>query len=276
VFDEFRYGAGAGRGTRKQGWTATQPTGISERSSDDRVVEPAAGGRVVVLGGNRSTLAIANSLSPSAASVTAHLIPLASTPLGIAVGDTRQELSIPLSGLFEWIDRTFSAEDEHAFVAPLRDLELLVRVGWQAPFPERVDDRSVLNIEDLPEDIADALARPQASLVQCGVCRRLCVADQFAWKEKQLCAWDYHAQAFGRRGPWHEGAYAERHFETLPSCAYVVHPLLAELNVDVVLMVSGVDEPLARDVVNRLLEGDQQRPHMVVMSEGGFTVLREA
>ena len=53
--------------------------------------------------------------------------------------------------------------------------------------------------------------------MQCAACRRLCVRDDFVWKEKQLCAWDYHAQVFGRRGPWHDGAYEERHFETLPS-----------------------------------------------------------
>ena len=47
-------------------------------------------------------------------------------------------------------------------------------------------------------------SRPRCSS-QCAACRRLCVRDDFVWKEKQLCAWDYHAQVFGKRGPWHEG-----------------------------------------------------------------------
>ncbi len=71
--------------------------------------------------------------------------------------------------------------------------------------------------------------------MQCAACRRLCVRDDFVWKEKQLCAWDYHAQVFGKRGPWHNGPYEERHFETLPACAYVAVGLLGELGVELVL-----------------------------------------
>ncbi len=236
----------------------------------------------MVLGGNATALAVVNRFPPvspgqtSSEPVTARLIPLAWTPLGVALGDTRQDVAVPLSGLFDWMDRTFPPEDEHAFVAPPRDVELLSRIGWNAELPERIDESSVINVEDLPEEIVDALAQPPVALVQCAVCRRLCVRDDFVWKGKQLCAWDYHAQVFGRRGPWHDGVYEERHFATLPSCAYVALPLLADGRVDAVLTVGAVADSVAATVVNALLSGDAGRPHMAVHTYGGITVLREA
>ena len=134
----------------------------------------------------------------------------------------------------------------------------------------------MLNIEDLPEEIADGLAHPAAPIVQCSACRRLCVRDEFVWKEKQLCAWDFHTLAFGRRGPWRNGPYEERHFETLPTCAYVAPALLQEMGVDAILLLNGVDEAAARAAINVLLEADAQRPHLAVRTEGGFSVLRES
>jgi hypothetical protein len=203
-------------------------------------------------------------------------VPLAWTPAGIAVGESWQNVGIALNGLFDWIDRTFPPEDERAFVAPMRDIELLARTGWTAPLPDTVTDQSILNIEDVPEEILDGLARPPAAVVQCASCRRLCVRDEFVWKEKQLCAWDYHAQVFGKRGPWHNGEYEERHFETLPSCAYVAPPLLGELGVEVVLMLNAVPEQIARSTINVLLSAESEQPHLAVRTENGFTVLREA
>lgn len=205
-----------------------------------------------------------------------RLIPLAWTPLGIAMGDNRQDVAVPLSGLFDWIDRTFALDDEHAAVASMRDLELLSRIGWNAPFPEPLDDRSLLNAEDVPEEVAAALGRPSVSLVACAACRRLCVRDDFRWKEKELCSWDYHAQVFGRRGPWREGAYEPRHFETLPSCAYVVTELLSELRVEILLTVGRLPDSAMRAIVNLLLEQDRPRSHMAVKTAAGVVVLREA
>jgi hypothetical protein len=206
--------------------------------------------------------------------ISVSLIPLAWTPLGIAVGKNRQEVGIPLSGLFDWIDRTFSPDDERAVVASVRDLELLSRIGWHAPFPEPLDDRSLLNGEDLPEELSDALARPCAELVACAACRRLCVRDDFRWKEKDLCAWDYHAQVFGRRGPWRESAYEPRHFETLPTCAYVVSELLAEAG-EILLTVRELPDSAMHSIVNMLLAQDPARSHMAVKTASGVVVLRE-
>ena len=236
---------------------------------------------MLVLGGNATTLAVVNAFPPAgsskgAGSISARLIPLAWTPLGIALGDAPQAVGLPLSGLFDWMDRTFPPEDEHAFVAPVRDVELLARVGWNAALPERIDESNVVNVEDLPDEIVDALAQPPVALAQCAACRRLCVRDDFVWKEKQLCAWDYHAQVFGRRGPWHDGPYEERHFATLPACAYVAAPLLAQDGAEAVLSLNAVSESVAVRIVNALLEGDPERPHMAVRTQGGFTVLREA
>jgi hypothetical protein len=233
--------------------------------------------RVFVLGGNGSTLAVVNSFRAEGGAITARLVPVAWTPAGVVVGDTWQNVGIALAGLFDWVDRTFPPEDERAFIAPMRDIELLARIAWEAPLPETIDESSVLNIEDVPEDIADGLAHPPAPVVQCAACRRLCVREEFVWKEKQLCAWDYHTQIFGKRGPWRNGAYEERHFETLPQCAYVAPPLLADTAVDVVLTVSEVDETTAAAMINVLLDADPQRPYMAVRTAaGGFTVLRES
>lgn len=231
--------------------------------------------RVFVLGGSGSTLGFVNSFRTESGAVTARLVPVAWTPMGVIIGDTWQNVGIALANLPDWVDRTFAPEDERAFVAPMRDIELLARVQWHADLPEALTDEAVLNIEDVPEEIADALAHPAQPIVQCAACRRLCTRDDFVWKEKQLCAWDYHAQVFGKRGPWRHGAYEERHFETLPQCAYVAPALLEELRVQAVLATADVEEHVARNAINMVLEADITRPHLAVRIEGGYTVLRE-
>lgn len=231
--------------------------------------------RVFMLGGSGSNLGFTNSFRTEGGAITARLVPIAWTPLGVVVGTTWQNVGIALHGLLDWVDRSFPPEDERAFVAPMRDIELLARVQWHADLPEKLTDESVLNIEDVPEEIAEGLSHPPQPVVQCAACRRLCVKDEFVWKEKQLCAWDYHTQVFGRRGPWRDGAYEERHFDTLPACAYVAPQLLAELNVEVVLATNAIAEETAVKIINLLLESEPQRPHMAVRSGDGFTVLRE-
>ncbi|MBV9717748.1 MAG: hypothetical protein JOZ77_00315 [Candidatus Eremiobacteraeota bacterium] len=173
------------------------------------------------------------------------------------------------------MDRTFPPDDERAFVVPVRDLELLARAGWESAFPAQLNEESILNADDLPDEMAEAFARTPAPLVQCAACRRLCVRDDFVWKEKQLCAWDYHGQAFGKRGPWRETPYESRHFETLASCAYVAPELLEDLNVEALLNVAGLDESTMQAVVNTLLEHDGSRSHMAVRTRDGVVVLRE-
>lgn len=228
-----------------------------------------------VLGGNASTLAFVTSLRADAPSLTAQLVPIAQTPIGTVAGNTWQNVTLAMANLLDWLDKTFAPEDERAFVAPLRDIELLARINWQADPPDRLDENAVLNIEDLPEEIADALAHPAEPLVQCGACRRLCVRDHFVWREKQLCAWDYHRQVFGKRGPWHSGAYETRYFETLPLAAYVAPPLLEEAGVDVVLAVAGIDDAVAQEVLNVALARDAARAYLAVRTPDGYTLLRE-
>jgi hypothetical protein len=230
---------------------------------------------VFVLGGSGSTLGFINSFRTDGGAITARLVPLAWTPVGVVIGESWQNVGIALANLLDWVDRTFPPEDERAFVAPMRDIELLARVQWHAELPEALSDEAVLNIEDVPEEIADGLAHPPGPIVQCAACRRLCVRDEFVWKEKQLCAWDYHAQVFGKRGPWHDGPYEERHFETLPSCAYVAPPILSEMKVDVVLAAGEIADATAQQMINLLLSSEPGRAHMAVRSGGGFSVLRE-
>ncbi|HET9031258.1 MAG TPA: hypothetical protein VFN49_13880 [Candidatus Aquilonibacter sp.] len=241
----------------------------------ERVLDIKDEPRVFVLGGSGSNLGFTNSFRTQDGGITAYVVPIAWTPLGVVVGNSWQTVGLALHGLLDWVDRSFPPEDERAFVAPMRDIELLARVAWHAELPQKLSDESVLNVEDVPEEIAEGLSHPPQPIVQCSACRRLCVKDEFVWKEKQLCAWDYHTQVFGRRGPWRDGPYEERHFDTLPTCAYVAPQLLAELNVEVVLATNAVPEQVAASIINLLLESEPQRPHMAVRSGDGFTVLRE-
>jgi hypothetical protein len=231
--------------------------------------------RVFVLGGSANNIGFLNSFLPDGGVITARVVPVAWTPAGAVIGDAWQNVGIALSSLGDWVDRTFPPEDPHAFVAPMRDIELLTRIAWHADLPEALNDAVVLNIEDLPEEIVEGLAQPSAPIVQCAACRRLCVRDEFVWKEKQLCAWDHHGQVFGKRGPWRSGPYEDRHFDTLPVCAYVAPPLLHELDVEVVSATSGVGDEVARRMINLLLESEPERAYMAVRAAGGYTILRE-
>jgi hypothetical protein len=195
--------------------------------------------------------------------------------MGVVLGESRQRVGVARSGLFDWADRTFPADDDRSFIGSLRDLELLLRVGWESPFPEKLDERSVLNVEETPEELIEALVRPPAALVQCTACRRLCVQDDFVWKERQLCAWDYHLQVFGKRGPWREGNVEPRHFESLPECSYVVEGLLEQVGVDRVLSLGQVPESVAFMLVRTLLENEPVRSYMTVRTARGLVVLRE-
>jgi hypothetical protein len=195
--------------------------------------------------------------------------------MGLVLGDSRQRVGVARSGIFDWADRTFPDDDDRAFVGSLRDLELLLRVAWDSPFPERLEERSILNLEDLPDELIDALGRPPLPVVQCAACRRLCVRDDFPWKERQLCAWDYHAQVFGKRGPWRDGSYETRHLETLPRCAYLVPELIEELGVEILLTLGAVPDATAYTIVATLLEGAPQRSHMAVRAATGLALLRE-
>lgn len=228
-----------------------------------------------MLGGNGSTIAAVNSFVPESGAIAVRLVPVAWTPVGAVIGRDWQNVGIALTQLLDWTDRTFPPEDERSFVAPGRDAELLARIGWSATLPSELTEESVLNVEDLPDDLVDALAQPPASLVQCGACRRLCVRDDFVVRERQLCAWDYHAQVFGRRGPWRTGPFEERHFETLPAAAYVAPALLPEVRAESILLLGPVDSIVARDAINVLLAADARRPHLAVKTADGYALLRE-
>lgn len=211
----------------------------------------------------------------SAGIVTIKLVPIAWTPRGAVLGDAVQDVGIPAAGIFDWIDRTFPSDDERAFIASVRDVDLLARIQWESPFPSRLDERSVLNIEDLPDEIVDALTAERAELVACATCRLLCVRDEFVWKEKQLCAWDFHTAVFGKRGPWREGPLEARHLESALACAYVAPSLLEELAVDESVAVGALSPEATLAIVNAAIAADPARPHLAVTTALGLSLLRE-
>ncbi|MEO6990812.1 MAG: hypothetical protein ABI346_09350 [Candidatus Baltobacteraceae bacterium] len=236
---------------------------------------PSRDGRVFVLGGNAQTLAYVTSLRPENRQVTAHLVTLAWTPAGVVLGETRQRANVAADNLAGWLDQTFPPDDERAFVASMRDLELLVRTQWHAEPPLKLDEAALVNPEDVPDEVLDAFETPPQPLVPCAVCRRECVRDHFVWNERQLCAWDYHATVFGRRGPWRGVPYDDRLFETLPKAAYVAPTLLDELHVDPILAASELPEPTLRRLVNVAIEEGGDASYLAVRTGGGLTLLRE-
>jgi len=237
--------------------------------------QPARTGSVYVLGGNASTLAFVSSLRLENQQVTAWLVPLAWTPVGVTLGDAWQRVGIAADNLAGWADSTFPPDDEHAFVTSLRDLELLLRIAWSAESPQTLSEDVLINPEDVPGDVLDGIDRPAAALTQCAVCRRMCVRDDFVWNDRQLCAWDYHATVFGKRGPWRGEPYEERLFETLPSVPYVAAGLLDEASVEPVLAVSGLPESVMTELVNRAIAEAGGGAFLAVRTDDGLTLLRE-
>ncbi|MBV8602715.1 MAG: hypothetical protein JO359_14205 [Candidatus Eremiobacteraeota bacterium] len=231
--------------------------------------------RAFVLGGNASTLAFTSSFRPEGRQLTVWLVPLAWTPIGVVQGEAWQKVNIAADNIAGWTDETFSPDDGHAFVTSLRDAELLTRTEWTSEPPSELRESIILNPEDVPEDVLDALSQPAEPLVTCQVCRRTCVRDHFVWNERQLCAWDFHALVFGRRGPWRNEPYEERLWETIPRPAYVAPMLLEEQNVDLVLALGGVDESVARHLIDELMRGAAGGAYLAVRSEAGLSLLRE-
>ena len=100
--------------------------------------------------------------------------------------------------------------------------------------------------------------------------------DDFVWNERRLCAWDYHASVFGKRGPWRAEPYEDRLFETLPHAAYVAGPLLEDVGVDAVLAVDGLPDDLSRRLINEAIAADGGPAYLAVRAgNSGYTLLRE-
>jgi hypothetical protein len=222
--------------------------------------------RAYILGGNASTLAFVTSFVPDNRQITAWLVPIAWTPIGVAIGESWQKVSIAADNVPGW--------DERSFVTSLRDLEMLLRIGWSAPPPTELNEAVIVNPEDVPEDVLDGIAHPPEVLTQCAICRRTCVRDHFVWNERRMCAWDYHATVFGKRGPWRDEPYEDRHFQTLPSAKYVAGGLLEEVGVEAIAALNGIDESLSQALLLQIMAADAGA-HLAVRTEGGYTLLRE-
>jgi hypothetical protein len=245
------------------------------RRTQDEVTEVSAPeARAYILGGNASTLAFVSSLVPENRQITAWLVPIAWTPIGVAIGESWQKVSIAADNVPGWADQTFSPDDERSFVTSLRDLEMLLRIGWTAATPTELSEAVIVNPEDIPEDVLDGIGHPPDVLTQCAICRRTCVRDHFVWNERRMCAWDYHATVFGKRGPWRDGPYEDRHFQTLPQAKYVAGGLLEDVGVDAILAIDGLDETLSQSLIAQVMAADAGA-HLAVRTEGGYTLLRE-
>jgi hypothetical protein len=103
----------------------------------------------------------------------------------------------------------------------------------------------------------------------------MCVRDDFVWNERRLCAWDYHATVFGKRGPWRDQPYEDRYFDTLPRAAYVAPGLLLDLDVEPVLAVAGLPEDRMRQLVNLAIGDAKDGAYLAVRTDEGMTLLRE-
>lgn len=231
--------------------------------------------RAFILGGNAHSLAFISGLSSDDETVVAYMVPMAQTPAGNVCGLEWQQLTLAQQELLDWIDRTFPASDERAFVAPARDIELLARVEWNVAPPQRLDETAVLNVDDIPDDVLEALAAPPATLVQCAACRRLCVRGDFVWKERELCAWDFHRHVFGRRGPWQTGTCNEHFPDGAPRAAYVAPPLVEESGAHVIMFLAQELCDVASDVLNAVIAQTPGLAYMAVRTPDGLTVLRE-
>ena len=105
------------------------------------------------------------------------------------------------AGLFDWVDRTFPPEDERAFVAPMRDIELLARISWERRC--RASRRAKRpHIEDVPEESSTRLASDLPQLV---AMRGLPAAlrPRRVRVERESSALGTITRKFSaRRGPW--------------------------------------------------------------------------
>ena len=119
-----------------------------------------------MLGGNASTLALVNSFRTESRrqAITARLVPLAWTPIGVVVGDTWQNVGIALDEPLRLGRPDLSARGR----ARVRRADARHRAARAHPVgmrrcPKRIDEGAVLNIEDVPEEVADGACASAAA-----------------------------------------------------------------------------------------------------------------
>ncbi|MDE2571039.1 MAG: hypothetical protein KGM44_00785 [bacterium] len=230
---------------------------------------------IFVVGGGEHLLAFVTQASGEKGQLPVVMVPLAWTPVGVAVGEAWQRVLVDEGNVGGWVDQTFVPEDERAFVSPLGELELLRRIGWKDAVPERLSEELILNLGDLPEDVAEALESPMVAITRCAVCRRSCVQHDFVWQERQLCAWDWHRALFGRRGPWRTEPYNRMQFSGTPRAGYIVPALAEEAGAETLMLLGRIDPELAYDVVTTLMQRLGDGSYITVSTDNGWVLLRE-
>ncbi len=146
-------------------------------------------------------------------------------------------------------------------------------VGWNAPFPERLDER-----QRAQHRRPSRQRSPRGSRIRRRARRsarpaaRSASATISSGKRSSCAPGITTRQVFGKRGPWHERRRTKSvTSRTLPSCAYVAPQLLVELGVD--------DRPRRSASRRRPRAPDRQctdrrrippAPHMAVKTEAGY------
>ncbi len=237
--------------------------------------QPKQDARVYVLGGNASTLAFTSSLVPENRQVTAWLVPLAWTPIGVVLGENWQRVGIAADNVASWTDSTFDPSDERSFVSSLRDLELLARVGWTASVPETLTEDVVVNADDVPEDILDAFStrRNRSCRARSAVARA---------RASSSCGTSAACARGITTRPSSESAGRGAKRRTKNGCgrrSRTPHTwparLLDDVGVDAVLAIDGLDDALAHRLINEAIAADTAHAHLAVRTSSGYTLLRE-
>ena len=157
----------------------------------------------------------------------------------------------------------------------MRDLELLARIGWSAK-RRPSSTKTLLSIrDDCPKMFWKRSTHPAETLIQCAICRRTCVRDHFVWNERRLARGtttrSFSAGADrGAKSPTKNGLW-----DTLPIPNTSRPTCSTSRHVDLVLSLGGIDEALARRIINEVIAPSGAVAYLAARVEDGFMLLRE-
>ena len=278
VFDQFGYGSGSRGGARQHAGSAAQPARVpQQRAGDDRSrrARPRDEPRVFVLGGNASTLAVVNSFRTAgrhhhgaARSARLDADRASSSATRGKTWGSRWPVS-SIGSIARFRPRT-SARSSHRCATS----SCSRASGGRLRLPEARRRRTCSTSKTCPKRSPTRWRiRPQRSCNARPAGGSACATSSFG-KRSQLCAWDYHAQVFGRRGPWRtglRGAPLRNAAQRRVRCAAAAARAGCRNRPD---RQRGRRRTARARRSTCCLAADPQRPHLAVRTDGGFTVLR--